>query len=69
MEDHVYRVVELAGSSPEGISQAIDNAVTRASRSLRNLRWFEVTRITGHVEEGKVGHYQVVIKAGFTLED
>ena len=69
MEDHVYKVVELAGSSPDGITQAIDNAVTRAAKTLRHMRWFEVTRITGHIDEGQVGHYQVVIKAGFTLED
>lgn len=69
MEDHVYKVVELAGSSPEGISQAIENAVNRASKTLRHMRWFEVSRISGHIDQGKVGHYQVVIKAGFTLED
>ena len=68
MEDHVYKVVELAGSSPEGITQAIENAVARASKTLRNLRWFEVSRIAGHIDGNKVGHYQVVIKAGFTLE-
>jgi flavin-binding protein dodecin len=70
MEDHVYKVVELAGSSPVGISQAIENAVIRASKTLRHLRWFEVSRVSGHInDDGKVGHYQVVIKAGFTLED
>jgi dodecin len=69
MEDHVYKVVELAGSSPDSITHAIDNAVNRASKSLRNLRWFEVTRIAGHIDNSKVGHYQVVIKAGFTLEE
>lgn len=69
MEDHVYKVVELAGSSSDGISQAIDNAVHRASKSLRHLRWFEVSRISGHIEDGKVSHYQVMLKAGFTLED
>jgi dodecin len=69
MEDHVYKIVELAGSSPDGISQAIENAVNRASKSLRHLRWFEVSRISGHIDDGKVGHYQVIIKAGFTLED
>jgi dodecin len=69
MENHVYKVVELAGSSPAGISQAIENAVNRASKSLRHLRWFEVSRISGHIDDGKIGHYQVVIKAGFTLEE
>jgi flavin-binding protein dodecin len=68
MSEHVYKVVELVGSSKEGIEDAVKNAVKRADGTLRNLRWFEVVQIRGHVEEGDVRHYQVVLKAGFTLE-
>jgi flavin-binding protein dodecin len=68
MSEHVYKVVELVGSSPKSIEDAIDAAVARADETLRNLRWFEVVQIRGHVEEGSVRHYQVVLNAGFTLE-
>ena len=68
MEEHVYRVIELAGSSTEGIEAAVENAVGRAARTLRHLRWFEVKRLSGHITDGKVQHWQVTIKAGFTLE-
>ena len=69
MSDHVYRVVEVVGSSAEGIDAAIRNAVTRAGRTTRNLDWFEVTQIRGQIEDGRVAHYQVGIKLGFRLED
>jgi flavin-binding protein dodecin len=68
MDDHVYKVVELVGSSETSIEDAIQTAVRRASQTLRNLRWFEVIQTRGHVENGEVRHYQVVLKAGFTLE-
>jgi flavin-binding protein dodecin len=68
MSDHVYKVVELVGSSPNSIEDAIQTAIKRADETLRNLRWFEVVQTRGHVENGEVRHYQVVIKAGFTLE-
>lgn len=68
MSEHVYKVVELVGSSGKGIEAAIENALRRADDSLRNVRWFEVTQVRGHVAEGGVSHYQVVLKAGFTLE-
>ena len=68
MDDHVYKVVELVGSSETSIEDAIQTAIRRASQSLRNLRWFEVIQTRGHVENGEVRHYQVVLKAGFTLE-
>jgi flavin-binding protein dodecin len=68
MDDHVYKVVELVGSSETSIEDAIQTAIQRASQSLRNLRWFEVVQTRGHVENGEVRHYQVVLKAGFTLE-
>ena len=69
MSEHVYKIVELVGSSPKSIEDAIDAAVKRADETLRNLRWFEVAQIGGHVDEGRVRHYQVVLKAGFTLEN
>ena len=68
MDDHVYKIVELVGSSEKSIEDAIQSAVRRANHSLRNLRWFEVLQTRGHIEDGEVRHYQVVIKAGFTLE-
>jgi len=68
MSDHVYKVVELVGSSPKSIEDAVDVAVGRADETLRNLRWFEILQIRGHVEDGNVRHYQVVLKAGFTLD-
>jgi flavin-binding protein dodecin len=69
MDDHVYKVVELVGSSGESVERAIQSAIDRAAQTLRNLRWFEVVQIRGHVEDGTVRHYQVTLKAGFTLED
>ncbi|HEY8474541.1 MAG TPA: dodecin [Natronosporangium sp.] len=66
--DHTYRVTEIVGSSPESIEQAIHNAIGRASTTLRHLDWFEVTEIRGHIEEGRVGHFQVGMKVGFRLE-
>ncbi|MBD2751167.1 dodecin domain-containing protein [Microvirga sp. BT688] len=68
MSDHVYRIVELVGSSTSCIDDAIQTAIKRADQTLRNLRWFEVVQTRGHVENGEVRHYQVVLKAGFTLE-
>jgi flavin-binding protein dodecin len=69
MEDHVYRIIEISGSSQKSIEDAIQNAVSRAGRTLRNLRWFEVLQTRGHLEAGKVQHYQVVLKIGFTIDD
>ena len=68
MSDHVYKIVELVGSSKDSIEDAIQTAISRADATLRNLRWFEVIQTRGHVENGEVSHYQVVLKAGFTLE-
>ncbi len=67
-EDNVYKVVELAGTSSSGVEDAIETAISRANATLRNIRWFEVQQIRGHVEDGKVAHYQVLLKVGFTLE-
>jgi flavin-binding protein dodecin len=69
MTDHVYKSIEITGSSPEGVTQAIDRAVTKASQSLRGLDWFEVTEIRGYIDDGSIAHYQVTLKVGFRLED
>ena len=68
MEDHIYRVIQIVGSSEKSIDDAIQRAVTRASKTLRDLRWFEVVETRGHIEGGKVHHFQVTLKVGFTLE-
>ena len=68
MDDNIYKVVELAGSSETSVEDAIQKAVARANATLRNLRWFEVVQSRGHIEDGKVAHYQVTLKVGFTLE-
>jgi dodecin len=69
MQDHVYKVIDLVGTSEKSIEDAIATAVTRASQTMRNLRWFEVMETRGHIDQGKISHYQVVLKVGFTLED
>jgi flavin-binding protein dodecin len=69
MKDHVYKLVEIVGSSEKSIEDAIAGAVSKASETIRNLRWFEVVQTRGHIENGKVAHYQVVLKVGFTMED
>jgi flavin-binding protein dodecin len=69
MQDHVYKVIELVGSSETSIEDAIGKAVSRASETLRNLRWFEVVETRGQIENGKVHFYQVLLKVGFTMED
>lgn len=68
MSNHVYKVVEIVGSSPTSIEDAIETAIARASNTLRDIRWFEVGDTRGHVENGKVAHYQVTLRIGFTLE-
>jgi dodecin len=69
MTDHVYKTIEITGSSPDGVTQAIDRAVAKASETVRGLDWFEATEIRGHIDEGRVAHYQVTLKIGFRLED
>ncbi|WP_418321006.1 dodecin [Piscinibacter sakaiensis] len=68
MSSHVYKVVEIVGSSPTGTDAAIQQALETASKTLRNIDWFEVIETRGHVVNGKVGHYQVALKIGFRLE-
>ncbi|MGZ4959169.1 MAG: dodecin [Methylomonas sp.] len=67
MPEHVYKKIELTGSSSIGIQQAIENAVDQAAHSIDNMRWFEVVETRGHIEDGKIAHWQVTIKVGFTL--
>jgi flavin-binding protein dodecin len=69
MSDHVYKKIELVGSSPTSIEDAVTNALARAAETVRNMRWFEVTETRGHIVDGKVDHWQVTLKVGFTLED
>ncbi len=68
-EDHVYKSIELTGSSTTTVDDAVRNAVAKASKSLHNLRWFEVTEIRGGIRDGSVSHWQVSMKVGFTLDD
>ena len=69
MSDNVYSVTEIVGTSSDSIDAAIRNGVSRASRTLRNLDWFEVAEVRGHISDGEVGHFQVRLKVGFRLED
>jgi len=69
MADHTYKLIELVGSSKSGIDDAINNAIERASKTLRNMDWFEVTETRGHLQDGKVAHFQVTLKVGIRLED
>ncbi len=68
MSDHVYKKIELVGSSPSSIEDAVANAIARAGKTVRNMRWFEVTETRGHLEDGKIGHWQVTVTVGFTLD-
>lgn len=69
MTEHVFKLVELVGTSEGSVSDAIQNAIQRASSTVRNIRWFEVVQVRGDVRDGKVGEYQVTLKVGFTLDD
>jgi dodecin len=68
MKDHVYKILELVGSSEKSIEDAIQNAIMRASKTIRDMKWFEVVQTRGHIEDGSVRHYQVTLRVGFTLE-
>lgn len=69
MSQHIYKTIELVGSSAVGAEDAIRKAIVKAAESVRNLRWFEVTETRGHIEGGQVAHWQVTLKIGFTLEN
>jgi flavin-binding protein dodecin len=68
MSEHVYKTIELVGSSTRGMEEAVQRAIAKAAETVRNLRWFEVVNTRGHIEGGKVAHWQVTLKVGFTLE-
>lgn len=69
MSNHVYKVIELVGSSPTGTDDAVRNAIARAAATVHNLRWFEVVETRGQLEGDKIAHWQVTLKVGFTLDD
>jgi flavin-binding protein dodecin len=69
MSHHVYKKTEVVGTSPTSIDDAVNTAVNRAAKTIRNMRWLEVKEIRGHLEDQKLNHWQVVIQIGFTLED
>jgi dodecin len=68
MSSHVYKLLELTGSSPTSIEDAVNTAIAKASETIRNIQWFEVVETRGHIQDGKVAHWQVTVKVGFTLE-
>ena len=68
MADHIYKKIELVGSSPKGVEEAVKNALNRAKKTIRNMRWFEIAETRGYLEDGKIAHWQVTLKVGFTLE-
>jgi hypothetical protein len=68
MTDHTYKKIELVGSSPNSIQEAIENAIAKASQTIHNLRWFEVVETRGYIENDKVAHWQVTLKIGFTID-
>jgi len=69
MTEHVYKKIELTGSSTIGIQEAIENAVSKASKTIHDMRWFEVVETRGHIENGKIAHWQVTVKIGFALTE
>ena len=69
MSQHVYKKLEIVGSSPDGVEDAVRNAVSRSSKTIRDMRWFEVTETRGYIDESKIAHWQVTLKIGFRLED
>lgn len=68
MKEHVYKVIEIVGSSDRSIDDAVKTAISTASQTIRNMGWFEVVQTRGHIADGKVGHFQVTLKIGFTLD-
>jgi dodecin len=69
MSEHVYKLVELVGSSQNSYDEAVRNAIAKAAKTIRNMRWFEVTQTRGMIEDGQIGYWQVTVKVGFTIED
>lgn len=68
MSKHVYKILELTGSSPSDIEDAVNTALAKANETVRNMHWFEVVETRGHIQDGKVAHWQVTLRVGFTLE-
>ena len=68
MSDHIYKKIELVGSSPNGIEDAVNSAISRAAKTIRNMRWFEVAEVRGQLENNKVAYWQVTVNVGFTLD-
>lgn len=69
MSSHVYKTIELVGSSTQGFDDAVNTAIARASSTVRNLRWFQIVETRGHIEDGQIAHWQVTLKVGFTLDE
>jgi flavin-binding protein dodecin len=69
MSGHIYRIAEIVGTSPNGVDDAIRNAITRANQTVRHVDWFEMTEVRGHLADGRVADWQVTVKIGFRLED
>ena len=69
MSDHVYKSIELTGSSSTTVEDAVQNAITKAAKTMRNMQWFQVLETRGHIADNKVAHWQVTLKIGFRLED
>ncbi len=68
MSSHTYKLIELTGSSPESMQGAVENTISKASETVRQMRWFEVVETRGHIEDGNISHWQVTVKVGFTLD-
>ena len=68
MSSHTYKIIRLVGSSPNGSDEAVRNALERASKTVRNMRWFQVVETRGHIEDGKIAHWQVTVEVSFTLD-
>jgi hypothetical protein len=69
MSDHVYKIIDIVGSSSEGYQQAVENAISRAAKTVRNMDWFEVAETRGHLDDGRIAHWQVSVRIGFRLDD
>ena len=68
MKDHVYKILDLVGSSEKSIEDAVQNAITKAAATIRNMRWFQVVETRGYIDAGKIAYWQVTVKIGFTVE-
>jgi flavin-binding protein dodecin len=69
MSDHIYKIIEISGTSSESFDKAVSNAIARAGKSVHNMRWFQVEDVRGHIDGRSIDHWQVVLKVGFTLDE